>query len=472
MRKRLFISYSKDNYEVAERLYKHLENQNEAHNNFLDIFLDTKRLTEGYQWEPVLQQNLQCADGYLFLASIDSLSSPYIKTNELPAMAFEHLNNGCPIYLFLVSDCALDVPVSVDGRDNSLTLASLEVTGPKQVSGRYAWFNQVPQEDQESTLSRSARIICKRMLAVKRRKTVACPSRSQFQQPVRPVKPGNLAEKPRVNRFIAYLNRYQIADSLRVELDEHPLVAVAASVIDSDWIEGVALRLGYEKLTTNEGEDHRPHQFNIEWPLLSLDNDVREKTLWSPLFEGFSIKPGADLETSISKLYTTMRERLHKQLRIVVHYKLRDSKSKAKKDRQLLQILTKRWNAFLEALDGSPKGKIILLFSLNQDVEPVSGLRAWLQQGPLKFAELSGALQQELTHSSCCVIDGGVLAKIVSGDTDRWKQNVSQAQISEAHAEAIMLAVEENIPDGGIRHRNLMKTIKQHTAVRSLFKVT
>jgi hypothetical protein len=102
MSKRLFISYSKDNYEVAQRLLMHLENQNAVHNKFLDIFLDTKRLKAGYQWDPVIQQNLQCADGYLFLASIDSLSSPYIKTNELPAIAFEHLTNGCPFYLSIM----------------------------------------------------------------------------------------------------------------------------------------------------------------------------------------------------------------------------------------------------------------------------------------------------------------------------------------------------------------------------------
>ncbi|MGD8912613.1 MAG: hypothetical protein PVJ68_07730 [Candidatus Thiodiazotropha sp.] len=472
MSKRLFISYSKDNYEVANRLMLHLENQNAVHNNFLDIFLDTKRLKAGYQWDPVIQQNLQCADGYLFLASIDSLSSPYIKTNELPAMAFEHLTNGCPIYLFLVSECSLGVSVAVDGRESSLTLNSLEVAGPKQANGRHVWFDQVPQKNKESTLSRSARVICEGMLSVNDRKTIDCASRYQFQQPVRPVKPGNLAEKPRVNRYIAHLNRYQIADSLQVELAEHRLVAVAARVIDSDWIEGVALRFGYDKLATDEGEDNRPHQFDIEWPLLSLDNDVREKTLWSPLFEGFSIKPGADLETSISKLYVTMRERLHKQVRIVVHYKLRDSKSKAKKDKQLLQTLGNRWRVFMETLDGPLKGKIILLFSLNKDMTPAAGWRAWLQDGPLKFPELSGALQRELTHGNCCVIDGGVLAKIVSGDTDRWKHSVSQARISEAQADAIILAVEESIPEGGIRHRNLMKTIKQHTAVRSLFKVT
>lgn len=92
MKKKLFISYSKDDREVVDRLKRHLEIANTGHESRLDFFLDTQNLEAGTEWGPTIQQNLKSADGYLFLVSMPSLSSPFILQNELPAMAFGLFN--------------------------------------------------------------------------------------------------------------------------------------------------------------------------------------------------------------------------------------------------------------------------------------------------------------------------------------------------------------------------------------------
>ena len=459
----------------------HLHNQNDNHGNFLDFFIDKKRLEAGFAWDPVIQQNLKCAHGYFFLVSVDSLNSPYIKTNELPAMAFEHEFKHCPIYLFLVSECEFEnYPVKIDSSDNTLILGSLEGVGPKKENGRWVWFNQLKPEQREKALSEAAKTIFESMQTLNIHKPAECDNEIENAQNIRVRAPQKLLSKPRADHLIAHLNRNQISDSLMAELESNVVVAVATNVIESDWVEGIALRYGYEKLPVVGDQVTQPVRFDVEWPLLSSKQDVREKALWQELFKKYTISTTGEIDQAFTALWSELVKLLHKKIRVVVHYKLRVSKSDLSKDKPLALQLADRWKSFLGTINRPLHGRIILLFSINQDTQQPQGLLSWFSKKAIDLETLIECLEKELPveqvissdTKSCCVIDGGALSKIVDGDTERWKKKIKAADIDEMHSEAIFFAVEENIPEGGIRHRNLMKKVKRQDAVRKLFKVS
>ncbi len=481
MKKKLFISYSKDNHEVVDRFMKHLRIENGNHDELLDVFLDKDRLIAGFEWRPMLVEQLSRACGYVFFVSVDSLDSAFIKSDELPAMAYEFKFNACPIYLFMVSKCGYaDYEIQIEGSDHSLKLGELEVVGPKQSNGRWDWFDQLSPEQTESALSQAAKIICEGMQAINIQKQDENEAVMQNQQVIKPSNSVKMIAKPRVDNLIAHLDRNQISDSLKAELDNHVVVAVATNVIEKDWVEGVALRFGYEKLAVKSGRTTDPIRLDIEWPLISGSEAVREKTLWMNIFDQYGISAANDIERAFEALWVELNKRIHKKIRIVIHYRIRNSKSDSGKDKSLALSLAKRWKSFIDMLENPMQGRIILLFSINQDAEPPQGFFSMFSKKAINLDSLIECLQRELPvenltdaeSGGCCIIDGGQLAKIIDSDTERWKKKVQEADITASQSEAILLAVEENIPEGGIRHRTLMKKIKMQEVVRELFKVT
>lgn len=484
MTKKLFISYSKDNHDVADRLLKQMKIYNAGHGNEIEFFLDVERLQAGFEWNPVIQQSLRQAHAYLFLVSLDALSSPYIEQHELPAMAFEHRSAGCPFFLFLVGPCPYgDFPVAIDGSREPLTLGSLEAVGPKQDNRRPAWFNELDQQLRDSALADAAEIVCSGTLQSPVERMAVRAAAEKLPGATSPGPVGNVDKRPSLEHFIAYLDRRQIADSVLDELATHMLVAVVTQAAEPDWVEGMALRFGYPALEDAAAAALSPLIQRTEWPLLDRPEESRERALWMDLPPRVGVTSPAEGEFDFARLWPALQKALGKQVRVVIHYKLRASRTRLKQDMRLLQRLAERWSEFLAQLDTGLPGRIVLLFSIDQDPEPQSPIGALFGSRSLRHDDIYKSLCENLEGgtvimdeagecSGCSIIKGGELLRIFNGDAQDWRQEVVQTGISRTHSDTLILAVEDNIPGDGIRHLNLKQKVRKDPKVRELFKIT
>ena len=100
--KEIFISYSHDDEEWKKRLKKHLDVL-----EWEGIYRswDDRKIKPGDHWFKQIETALNRAGAVILLISASFLSSPFIRTEEIPRILKRREQDGVPIFPFLVSAC-------------------------------------------------------------------------------------------------------------------------------------------------------------------------------------------------------------------------------------------------------------------------------------------------------------------------------------------------------------------------------
>jgi TIR domain len=118
---RVFVSFSHKDMKLAERFITFLSVKVRTLPQLLireqQIFFDRQRLRAGDEWDEAIQQALEEAHYFVFLISIDSLSSRFCLSRELKIAASRRI----PIFPILLQDCPWeDLPIEGDPANRTL----------------------------------------------------------------------------------------------------------------------------------------------------------------------------------------------------------------------------------------------------------------------------------------------------------------------------------------------------------------
>lgn len=489
MKKKLFISYAHEDSDVLSALESHLNSvsKHESYRNFLDVFIDKRKIKPGFRWDSVIEESLQSADGYVFLVSRHAMESEFILNQELPGMAYRHIRNRCPIYIFRVSAFSYeDTKILIEGSGESITLGPLQHIGP-WLNEEQTWYRSLEPGVAEEALLKAATTICDGMFELLQQASEPEPEVPAGGSGNRPAKPRNIS-KPVLDNYLAFIDRADVVNPLEAQVSGNIMVAVSATGTVTDWFEGLAMRLCFDRVPgvpTDAGEvpiekSSEYKVFKINWPNQGNQIGVRLGSLWTPLLQKNGVSPTANLERDLDALWSKLSRLLNGGRRVVVHYFITTGNSDLKKDLELATQLAQQWERFFEKVDRKLPGRLLLLFSINDDFKGEPGFWPWSSK-PLSADRLMEAIGNVLGRAidnaesleGCCALQGGRLKKIEFPDIDvNWRESIKATGFDDDDIATFLAVVENQIPAEGIALYELRRALKQDSEVKRLFKIT
>ena len=495
MKKRLFISYAHEDSDVLEALESHLNSvkKHDSYNNFLDVFIDKRKIKPGFRWDSMIEEALENADGYVFLVSRHAMESDFIRNHELPGMAFRRTQKKCPIYIFRVSAYSYeDEKIPVEGTEESITLGPLQHIGP-WLNEEQTWYRSLEPGVAEEALMKAGKDICDGMFELMQGETAAgeisdstldTSSHTGVEKAKKPKK----THKPVLDNYLAFIDRADVVNPLEAQVSGNIMVAVSATGTVTDWFEGLAMRLCFDRVpgvTTSDdtyaasGKHAEYKIFKINWPNQDNEPSVRESALWLPLLQKNGVTISSDHATNMDSLWSKFSRLLNGGRRVVVHYFISTRTSDLKKDLDLAELLARQWERFFEKVDTRLPGRMLLLFSINDDFEGKPGILPWSKK-PLSADKLMDKVDSVLkslpdanSEQGCCALQGGRLKKIEFPDIDvNWRDSIKATGFDENDIATFLAVVENRIPAEGISLYELRRELKQDSEVRKLFKIT
>ena len=495
MKKKLFISYAHEDSDVLEALESHLNSisKRESYQGFLDVFIDKRKINAGFRWDSVIEEALENADGYVFLVSRHAMESEFISNQELPCIAFRHTQKKCPIYIFRVSAYSYeDEAILIEGTGESLKLGLLQHVGP-WLNEDQSWYRSLESGVAEEALMKAATDICDGMFKLtqgeaedeRNEASSPTPPHTDIEKPRTPKK----TTKPVLDNYLAFIDRTQVVNPLEAQVNGNIMVAVSATGTVTDWFEGLAMRLCFDRIPgviSSDGESAVSLKqseykiFKINWPNEENTTPVRESALWSPLLEKNGVTVSSDHATNMQGLWSKLSRLLNGGRRVVIHYFISTRSSDLKKDLDLAELLARQWQQFFEKVDKQLSGRMLLLFSVNDDFEGKPGFLPWSKK-PLSADRLTDKIASVLGKSlgganseqGCCALQGGRLKKIEFPDIDvNWRDSIKATGFDENDIATFLAVVENKIPPEGISLYELRRELKQDSEVKKLFKIT
>lgn len=294
--------------------------------------------------------------------------------------------------------------------------------------------------------------------------------------------------KPVLDNYLAFIDRTNVVNPLEAQVSGNIMVAVSATGTVTDWFEGLAMRLCFDRVpgVTNSDAASATHSrqaeykiFKINWPNQDNQPSVRESALWSPLLQKNGVAISSDHATNMDALWSKFSRLLNGGCRVVVHYFISTQTSDLKKDLELAELLTRQWERFFDKVDTQLPGRMLLLFSINDDFEGKPGFLPWSKK-PLsanklmeKVESVLKSQEDENSKQGCCALKGGVLKKIEFPDIDvNWRDSLKATGFDENDIAIFLAVVENRIPAEGISLYELRQKLKQDSDVKKLFKIT
>ena len=132
IKRKIFISYSRDDSVHARMLYGHLKEFRDLHG---DVFFDQERIRAGERWSDVIEENVNSADLFILLISPNFLNSKFCFEEEARYALQRYLNQQAKVFTVLISECKFEnmVPPIVKGR---ITFGQLQAAGPFRTRDR------------------------------------------------------------------------------------------------------------------------------------------------------------------------------------------------------------------------------------------------------------------------------------------------------------------------------------------------
>lgn len=495
MKKKLFISYAHEDSDVLEALESHLTSiiKRESYGNFLDVFIDKRKIKPGFRWDSVIEESLENADGYVFLVSRHAMESEFIRNQELPGMAFRHTQKNCPIFIFRVSAYSYeDEAILIEGTGESITLGPLQHIGP-WLNEEQSWYRSLEPGVAEEALMKASKDICKGMFELMQQEIAAgepgeASSDTSTPAVVDKAKKPKKTTKPVLDNYLAFIDRTDVVNPLEAKVSGNIMVAVSATGTVTDWFEGLAMRLCFDRVpgviasggTSAASARQAEYKiFKINWPNQDNEPSVRESALWLPLLQKNGVTISSNHATNMDALWSKFSRLLNGGRRVVVHYFISTRTSDLKKDLDLAELLALQWERFFEKVDTQLPGRMLLLFSINDDFEGKPGFLPWSRK-PLSADRLMQKVDSVLkspvdanSEQGCCALQGGRLKKIEFPDIDvNWRDSIRATGFDEDDIATFLAVVENRIPAEGISLYELRRELKQDSEVRKLFKIT
>lgn len=107
-----FIAYSRKDSEIKRGLIDHLNPLKRALN--LNIWHD-ECIEPGQEWKPLIEQQLNQTDLFLFLISVDFMNSDFITQVEFKTAIERHNNKQSIVIPIIIRYCQWDIEFDFDG---------------------------------------------------------------------------------------------------------------------------------------------------------------------------------------------------------------------------------------------------------------------------------------------------------------------------------------------------------------------
>ncbi len=355
----IFISYSRDDYEVAELFYDYLKNLEEDRDD-ISVFMDVERIKPGDRWKDIILPALEQSSVFICLYSRTFFKSRFIRTTELPAIAQRYEAGQCKVFGFLLDSFPCD-----NIKIGNTSISDLQLLGPNDGNQRIQAFNLIKDDGERELQIRLAYDEVTKATAMHH-----ATGASSGVTPPRAT-PGVAVDMDRCDLQIARLDRSKVWEALR-DMERYPPSVITVQCQREDWPEGLSLRIKHDRELL---PGIRVRCREVTWPNLRKQDEAFAWDIWERLFNQ------QDKNTRLKEFGDNPHDATGKALQylfkegshLVVNYKLDLEDCSGYKKHQLAQLC----DAWQEHIKQIPQSNVTLLFTFIASNKTLASLRNW-----------------------------------------------------------------------------------------------